>query len=204
MKRSVFNVVLVISLLMNLLLVPLLANGHLAFVYMQILAHWKSKLIPPSTVYVGDSLTAGGRSFNHISDINIASNGLQTYQIAAVLTKAREYKPDHIVVMAGTNDAIRGPIDETDIKKLWTEICADPKVVVILPPQSRNEILNERLNKVKVIANSVCENQKRPIISLDALNGMDGLIKPEYTVDGVHLSPAGYEILRARLREKGI
>jgi len=204
MKRSVLKIALSISLLVNVFLVPVVANSYLGFVYVQTLAHWKSKIIPPNTVYLGDSLTAGGRSFNHQTDINLGSNGLQSYQIAAMLPKAREYKPDHIVVMAGTNDAIRGPIDEAQARTIWAEICSDSKVVVILAPHSRSPSLNERLNTINVIAKSTCEERQRPIISLDELAGNDDLIKPEYTVDGVHLTPAAYDILRGRLRTKGI
>jgi hypothetical protein len=204
MKRSFLVIALGASLLVNLLLVPVLVNRHLAFVYTQTLAHWKSKLIPPDAVYIGDSLTAGGRGFNRETDINLGSNGLMTYQIASLLPTAKAYKPNHIVVMAGTNDAIRGAIDETEIRKLWTDICSDPRIVVVLAPQSRSANLNERLQGLNVISKSVCEAQKRPIISLDALAGSDGLIKQEYTIDGVHLTDAGYEIWRAKLRDLGI
>jgi hypothetical protein len=204
MKQSLRRIILGTSLLANVLLIPVLVNNYLGFVYAQTFAHWISKITPPNTVYIGDSLTAGGHSFNHRTDINLGSNGLITYQIASLLPTARAYKSDHIVVMAGTNDAMRGPINEEEIRNLWAGICSDQKVVVILAPQTRSPSINERLDTVREIVKPVCETQKRPIISLDVLTGDDGLIKPEYTVDGTHLTPTAYDILRERLREKGI
>jgi hypothetical protein len=76
-------------------------NHHLRNVYRQTLAHWLSKVVPPPTVFIGDSIMTGGMWFDDIRNINLASNGLITDQIAGNLTLAQAYHPKRIVIMAG-------------------------------------------------------------------------------------------------------
>jgi lysophospholipase L1-like esterase len=160
--------------------------------------------IAPDVVFIGDSITAGGRSFNDVTSINLATNGLQTYQVAANLSMALAYRPQHVVVMAGTNDAIEGPIDRREIQGLWEHICAEARVVVTLVPPSRSSTLNAKLDELNVIAREVCNSRNRPVISLAGLRGPDGLIQEQYTTDGVHLTPAAYAVWRAELRNLGL
>jgi len=202
MRRKYLIIILSLSLLFNVFLLPLLVNEYLRFTYSQTLAHWRSKFIPPNSVFLGDSITAGGRGFNRSGDINRGSNGLLTYQIAAGITAAEIYSPRHIVVTAGTNDAIKGRIDVAEHKALWPKICADPKVIITLAPPTAILELNQRLAQVNQIARGACKGH--PIISLDTLRGSDGLIQSRYTVDGVHLSAPAYVIWRSLLAEKGV
>ena len=46
------------------LLVPLAYREYLRFIYTQTLAKWAAKGVPPNAVFIGDSVTAGGRGFN--------------------------------------------------------------------------------------------------------------------------------------------
>lgn len=83
---------------------------NLRFNYVQTLSRWFAKAVPPNTVFIGDSITSAGMQFNSLRSINLGSSGLQTYQIAGQLEKARSFEPRHISVMAGTNDAGETPI----------------------------------------------------------------------------------------------
>lgn len=197
-KMALVSFVMVFLVILS----PVLVNKHLCFTYMQTLAHWSSKLTPPRTVYIGDSITAGGRSFNGWTSINLGSNGLHTYQINANLNQARKYDPKWIVVMAGTNDAILGTINYESMRDLWRQICSEPRVLITLSPPTRSRVLNARLANITSIAKSECSN--RPVVSLNDLADGNGLIAKEYTTDGVHLSKAAYQIWRTRLSEYGI
>ena len=204
MTQRTIRSALGISLALNLLLLPLLVNSHLRFTYRQTIAHWQSKLFAPNVVFIGDSITAGGRSFNDGSGINLGSNGLQTFQVAALLGKAIEYRPKYIVVMAGTNDAIAGPINQDELRGLWSQICADPRVVVTLAPPSRNIQTTARVGEASSIARETCARLGRPVISLNVLSGPDGLLQAQYTTDGTHLNEAAYRVWRDKLSTLGI
>lgn len=202
--RKVYAI-LAASLAANLALVPVLWNEHLRQTYRQTVAHYKAKAVAPNTVFLGDSVTAGGYGFNRLDDLNLATSGLQTYQIAAALPEAvASYAPRHVVVMAGTNDAIEGPIDQTEITGLWQEICAEPRVLVTLATPAADPEINARINQVNAIAGNACRAEGRTVIALGQLRGPDGLMRPEYTVDGVHLSDAAYAVWRSALAVQGI
>lgn len=196
--------ILIVSLVANLFLLPLLVNSHLQHTYRATIAHWVAKVIRPNTVFIGDSITASGRQFNSARTINLGTSGAQTYQIAAMIKNANAYSPNHIAIMAGTNDAIEGEIDIAEIIRLWDEITREPKIVITLVPHTKSKLLNARIDKVNAIALAAAQKRHRPVLSLPELAGPGGLIQDRYTVDGVHLTPAGLAIWKAKLRGLGI
>ena len=203
-KPQLARSILIASLVANLFLLPLLVNGHLQFIYRETIANWVAKVVHPNVVFIGDSITASGRLFNSARTINLGSNGAQTYQIAATIKNANAYSPNHIAIMAGTNDAIEGEIDIAEITGLWDQITREPRIVITLVPHTRSKALNSRIDKVNAIALAAARKRQRPVISLTELTGPDGLIQDRYTVDGVHLTPAALAIWNAKLRAVGI
>lgn len=192
-KRARFSARTVLAVLAAgelLLLLPLAKDEHLRFAYTQTLARWAAKVRHPQTVFLGDSVMAGGMSFNHLLDINLGSNGLQTYQIAAAIEKANALSPDRIVVMAGTNDAIEGPIDRDEITALWRRMCADKRLIVTLPPPTAVTIFNDRLDQIRGII--VRECRSRPVIAVHGFADSRGRLPADATVDGVHPTRAFY------------
>lgn len=94
-----------------------------------------------------------------------------------------------IVIMAGMNDAIQG--SELDkIRPLWDTICKEPKIVVTLVTPSIHDDLNRRIDQINHIASETC--QGRPILTLDVADD-GGRLKPEFSLDSVHLNEKGYE-----------
>lgn len=184
------------------LLVPVVYSPYLRTAYIQTLARWFAKAVPPDTVFIGDSITAAGRSFDDYRSINLASDGLQTFQIAAAMPKALAYSPQHISIMAGTNDAGEGPIDPVKLSGLWRKICSEPKVVVTIPPPTNSDILNQRIEQIGAVITTECK--ERPVIDLQRLAGKNGKILPKYTTDGVHPSDKALLIWKAELRKYGI
>ncbi len=183
-----------------LALVPVAYDDALRFTYRQTLARWLAKAVAPDTVFLGDSMTAGAHALTGWRDVNLGTNGLQTYQIAATLGRARRFAPRRIVVMAGTNDAIEGPIDRAELGALWRTLCAEPKIVVTLVPPTIDATLNARVRIVNAVIARQCAS--RPVVSLAPLAGPDGRLQARYTGDGVHLSPAGYAVWDEALRRQ--
>ena len=182
-------IVWTLSLVLVAVLFPVAANHHLRNVYRQTLAHWLSKVIPPPTVFIGDSITAGGQWFDDVRNINLAANGLLTDQIVKYLPTAQAYHPKRIAVMAGANDAARG-FDPEKLRALWEAICKEPTIVITLAPPSTNDVSNQRIDQINRIAMDSCPG--KPVIALD-LGDEHGRLRPEFTLDGVHLGPKAYE-----------
>lgn len=182
---------LVIALSLGLAAVsfPIAENFHLRNVYRQTLAHWLSKIVPPPTVFIGDSIMTGGEWFDDLRNINLASNGLRTEQIAGNLKLAQAYHPKRIVIMAGMNDAIYG-FDPDKIRSIWETICKEQKIVVTLVSPSKNDELNRKIDQINRIISENCRD--RPILSLD-LDDEHGRLRPEFAIDDVHLNAKGYQ-----------
>lgn len=184
------------------LLFPVAYQPNLRFDYVQTLSRWFAKAVPPDTVFIGDSITSAGMQFHSFRSINLGSSGLQTYQIAGQLEKARSFGPRHISIMAGMNDAGEGPIDREELIGWWKEICAEPRIVITLPPATSFADLNQRLDQISQIILTTCP--KNRIINLRRLADKNGKILPKYTEDGVHLSSDGLAVWQSELRKYGI
>jgi len=189
-----------LALILALALVPVAVNSHLRNVYRQTLAHWLSKIVPPPSVFIGDSIMTGGMWFDNLRNINLASNGLITDQIAGNLKLAQAYRPKRIVIMAGMNDALRG-FDPDKLRSLWVAICKEPAIIVTLIPPTKHDELNRKIDEInRIILESV--NGHR-VIKLDFADD-GGRIKPEFASDGVHIGPKAYEQWTAKLRAAAI
>ena len=198
-KRRLLALTLAVE---SALLFPVAYQPNLRFDYIQTLSRWFAKAVPPETVFIGDSIISSGMQFHSLRTINLGSSGLQTYQVVELLPKARSFRPQHIAIMAGTNDAGEGPIDREELIGLWKQICAEPKIVITLPTPTAIDYLNQRIDQIDQIILGVCTKNK--IINLRQLADGKGKIYPKYTVDGVHLSPEAHAIWRSELRRFGI
>lgn len=178
-----------IAIILAIALAPVAVNIHLLNVYRQTLAHWLSKVSPPPTVFIGDSIMTGGMWFDDLRNINLAANSLRTDQIAKLLPRAQSYHPKRIVIMAGINDAIYG-FDPEKIRGIWQTICKEPSIVVTLVSPSKSDELNHDVDRINRIITEAC--QGRPVVALDVADE-HGRLRPEFAADSVHLSRKGYE-----------
>lgn len=190
-------ILFVLAAALTVLLLPVAANHHLRNVYRQTLAHWLSKVVPPPTVFLGDSIMTRGGWFDDLRNINLASNGLVTEQVAEGLALARAYHPKHIVIMAGMNDAIRG-YDAERIQSVWKTICEEPRIVVTLVSPSEDDGINRKIDQLNRIASDSC--QGRPVVALDVADE-HGRLKQEFAADRIHLGRRGYDQWVAKLKD---
>ena len=185
------------------ILFPIAYSPWLRFDYTQTLSRWAAKAIPPNTVHIGDSITAGGRGFNSRRDINLGASGLLTYQIASLIPKALSFHPNHIAIMAGANDAIAERADLTELRGLWQSICKIKGVVVTLATPTSSDVYNSRIAQINRVVRRECA--PRSVIDLaPKLADRRGRIQARYTVDGVHLSDDALEIWSSALAKFGV
>ena len=160
-------------------------------------------------VFLGDSLTERGDwqqvlPGQHVLNFGIGGN--TTDDVLERLDEVVAARPSIVVLEIGTNDfAWRIPLEEVveTIERLLVELRAklpDARLLVqsILPRQPEYAHVVHTVNEqIQAFAPSV------DVEYLDvwpALAGDDEGIKPEFTVDGLHLSDAGYAAWYALLR----
>lgn len=96
-------------------------SEYFRFVYFETVSHWTSNVHPIEYAFVGDSITAGGRNWglrlesNPFSAKNFAGDGYTVHQISNQVSKALEYEPKWIFIMAGTNDILSFHDEKQDL-----------------------------------------------------------------------------------------
>jgi lysophospholipase L1-like esterase len=122
-----------------------------------------------------------------------------------------DLKPKAVVILAGIND-IAGNTGPSTLKMIMdnlesmTEIAQANHIKVylssVLPafdyPWRKGMEPNIKIPKLNIIIREYC--QKKGIHYLNffsAMNDGNNGMKPEYTVDGVHCTPKGYEVMEA-------
>ncbi len=209
-KRTVFVGYIVVSLA---IMVPFFVNQHLRFQYLEIVSHWHSKVGHTRYVFIGDSLTAGGRSWgmrldrNPFASRNLAGNGYTIRQITAQAQLARNYSPKFILVLAGTNDLLdsRRTASTQDILRDYSILldeCSktNATVVVTLVPYLSNGSYKKPIDELNGGIRLLAEERKAKVIDLNPLIAPAGRLESEYTSDGTHLSESAYSIWCAEIR----
>lgn len=171
-------------------------------------------------VFLGDSIT----EFYHLEDyydesIPVVNSGIAGNKAYDILTNMDErvyrYNPTKVFLLVGTNDLFHrtDPEIANNIADIVREIHkhrknAEVYVESIYPVNNKTEgndivvdwMVGERDNeRIKEINKKIKENSKDyDYTYLDfysMLEGEDGLLKLEYTVDGLHISDEGYKLI---------
>ena len=98
------------------------------FVTIEQISHKLTHFRSPNYVFIGDSITAGGRNWwirlnqPPFSSINLANSGYTVRQVEGLLLQAIQYRPKTIFVMAGTNDLLNPMVSNAEIKEDWLKL----------------------------------------------------------------------------------
>ncbi len=196
-------------LYITVLLVVVLAVSGLTVWYLTLLQNGKVRV-----ACAGDSITAGSSYVHDLSGllggnysvrnygVGLASVSLETtkpYMNQPVFQQAKDFQPDIVVIMLGTNDAItwyQGSIGNftSDYKLLISEFEAlpnKPEVYLVMPPP----IFDDNLGPNSTILEQQIIPQIRQIANQTGLPLIDFheemVAHPEYFSDGVHLTEEG-------------
>lgn len=186
---------------------PLLAifagSEYTRFIALETCVHWRSKFSPPHAVFIGDSITAGGRNWgwrlwgNPLAARNLGASGATIFQVQAQARVAASYGPQTVYVLAGTNDLLtgRGTPDEwlADYRGILAAIAeCGAKPVVTLVPYTAHAEHSAAIGEFNSKLRELCQEVGAGVVDLNAVVAPDGVLLPEYTTDGVHLSEAAY------------
>lgn len=176
-------------------------------------------------VFVGDSLTEGlplARLFPDVPTLNrgIISDGLRGAEPAVPGLPGRlresvfDCQPRAVFLLIGTNDMphVDKPLEffEERYRAVVEEIRAKAPeatlVLTTLPPTGeryrRHAAFNPRARAFNVFLRNLAREQNLPLVDLEpVLSGPDGLLRPELTGDGLHLTPHAQELWAQAVRE---
>tara|TARA_E500000331_G_scaffold239531_1_gene229893 strand:- start:29 stop:742 length:714 start_codon:yes stop_codon:yes gene_type:complete len=169
----------------------------------------KKPIYPGDIVFIGNSITEGGKDWGAKLKIdNVKNRGISGDVTDGVLSRLGElikYEPESIFIMIGVNDLFnlyyRKEIPSPDyvinnllkITTLLHEKLPNTKLYLQTLLPTARDFINE---KIDIVNASIRIHQSDGIYSLIDLNPHfttdDGLINPSLTYDGTHLNSKGY------------
>lgn len=170
-------------------------------------------------VFLGNSLTEGGKWQELVSKKNVINRGISgdvTYGIWARLDEVLSSRPSKIFLLCGINDMKRGTPNEVilaNIAKIATRVKREsPKtrlfIQSLLPvneamlPASYNKINNARINELNSSLETLCRQTGATYVDLHpALEDQEGSLRKELSIDGLHLRQASYILWANHLKK---
>lgn len=181
------------------------------------------KSFPNSTkdiIFLGNSITAGTDWMELLGNTNVRNRGISgdiTYGILERLDEVTEGKPAKVLILIGINDISRNVPDSQIIcnyEKMIHRIQKEsPSTKIyfhtLMPVNNEFTQFKNHYNKDEHILYVNAElaklAQKEKITLIDLyphFQGKDGKLDKRYTIDGLHLTAAGYQVW-AELLKKG-
>ena len=177
------------------------------------------QVVPDNYLFLGDSLTDYFDLETYFPGQPVVNSGITgntTDQIlASMKTRVYDYNPSKIFLLIGTNDLRDGKSQEAvvqNIEKIIEEIQTNRKQAEIfvesLYPVNASVSSavgvrsNETIQNINAQLQEYCKEKDLTYIDLYAkLQDEQGNLQTQYTVDGLHLSDAGYQIVAKVLQE---
>ena len=160
----------------------------------------------PDFVFLGDSITDHGEFENYFMEKTVLNRGISNDNSKGTLNRVGEIvdrNPGVVFIMVGVNDILYDtPIKtyEKNIIALVEELQRKNITVVIqsiLPVNNElygQAISNESIVKFNEVLKRVSSELNCEYVNLNSeFSGADGQLKKEYTIDGLHLTGAGYK-----------
>ena len=160
-------------------------------------------------LFIGDSLTEWFKLEKYFPDVDIINEGIAgdtTYGVLERLDGVIDVSVDMIFLMIGINDVFNGfqkddiiENQELIIEQVLTHVNGTKVIVQSLLPVNESMLgspsyLNKLIKYINKELKSHCDARKLTYLNLfpEFLEGKE--MKKEYTTDGGHLSPAGYDL----------
>ena len=181
-------------------------SEYVRFITIQMVTNWKGKINGLSDAYIGDSITAGGRNWSAPLDaINLAGDGYTTWQIEGQIGKAKKYDPENLLILAGTNDIIGRryfdleQFEQDYISLLERALETGSEIFITQIPYTAKEGNIQTISDANKVIRRLAEARNLTTIDLNSEIAPDGILLPEFTTDGVHLSESAYSIWREKI-----
>ncbi|MEB3361112.1 MAG: GDSL-type esterase/lipase family protein [Synechococcaceae cyanobacterium] len=163
--------------------------------------------------FLGDSITAAGdwqRRFPTVAVTNAGHPGDTTVDLLARLGPVRDSRPQLVLLMVGINDLLRGAREQAvaeRIARLRQLLAAQGRVRVVQQSTLSCEASRcgaavvERVRRLNRLLRAGVD--AADFLDVDAVLSDASGLRPAFSLDGLHLTPAAYnrwqELLRLRL-----
>ncbi|WP_191963400.1 GDSL-type esterase/lipase family protein [Flavobacterium luteum] len=176
--------------------------------YIQRIAEFKAnRLQIGDIVFIGNSITElGGNWGTRFSNSKVKNRGIAGDVTVGVINRLEEiyyYKPEKVYLEIGINDLFRTELTpeyvanniQRIVDKIHLETPSTKIYVQTILPTSNNTSLKAKIAATNAIIKNSIQTNYYQVIDLYALFAdTNDLIISSYTVDGIHLTEAGYGI----------
>ena len=169
-------------------------------------------------VFMGDSITAGFKLLNQFPHVkNMGIGGFKSTELIPMVKELRLEQPEVLFLMIGINDFLCNkrywphgytiPFHKTydTLLDLITINLPRTKVYLssILPMNGRQDgllvkenvfLFNQEIDIINQFIKEKSKSYKATYLDLNAIFKENGLLKDDYTIDGIHLSEQGYQV----------
>ncbi|QVK18370.1 hypothetical protein KHQ81_01245 [Mycoplasmatota bacterium] len=175
-------------------------------------------------VFLGDSITAGFTLLeNYDNVVNLGVSGDKTTEVLDRIHDVFQYNPEKLIILIGINDflvnkkvwfhptEINIPENFQKIIEILRENLPDTKFYSISTfPLGKNELFsndllpqyNQEIDDLNNEYKRISEKYHVEFLNIShILKDDNGILKDEYTLDGVHLTEAGYKKYLEAIKE---
>ena len=168
---------------------------------------------PVDKVFIGDSLTDHGQFGEYFPGETVINRGIRddtSYNVLHRIKEVAEREPKEAYILVGINDIMEGigPEEyEKNVRKIvgaFDHGKTEVTLFSILPVNHDligNSIRDEEIAKYNGILRKVAEESGADLIDLHpAFLDDKGQLDQRYTIDGVHLNGAGYDVWMEKMK----
>jgi len=181
-------------------------------VYKNLTAHFElSRIQRADIVFLGNSITYGGNWSELLGREKIVNRGIGGDNLPGMLNRLHQVlrlNPKICFVMGGINDLYTdAPVKE--VFQRYTQLIDSLRAHAVTPviqstlhvnPKwKRTEEKNPQVRILNDMLRQYAVDRSITFIDLNTLLSAGGVLKDEYTTDGVHLTPAAYAVWRDML-----
>lgn len=179
-----------------------------------------SKIAKADAVFLGNSITAGGHWSELLGRERIVNRGIggdNTLGMLHRLSSVYSLRPKLCFIMAGINDLYAdAPVDRIfrnycsiiDTLRAHSIIPVIQSTLHVNPKWKRTEEKNPLVAELNGLLKGYAEKNSITFIDVNAVLSTGGVLRDEFTTDGVHLTPAAYaawrELLFPVLKQHGL
>lgn len=223
-KTNKKNIWIIISIILTILLITItiFMIHHFNTAQHDIIVK-ENKILDDNYVFVGDSITELYKLDDYYKNFKVVNSGKSGYKTTDILdnidTMVYDYNPTKIFLLIGTNDFLNKDVNPDEVYENITKIIENiqknrkyAKIYVesIYPTchhdnekvnlSETNKRPNKKLKEINKKLKDYCE--KNNITYIDVYSKLvdeDGELNLDYTVDGLHLSKEGYDVVSKTL-----
>ena len=163
--------------------------------------------IDADIVFIGDSITANGDFQSLIQSktvCNLGCYGDQIWDVTARINAVKAVKPETIYIMIGTNSLACRTLEQAEksysvMADTYTETFPESRIVFlsVLPVTPKLEDgarTNKNISIFNAFIQSTAKKHNAEYVDLFLLYALDSELNPQYTEDGLHITPDSYYI----------